>query len=131
MQQTTTKQQKLQAAVRLSWTNFFQSKRPQRPFLRLVPPVVLPPVVQPEPEPALDPIALTILAVNRLGLATQRCVAIGKATTITVPDARTAEIFRAALTEMQKSRRTDRLIDIVVTAEPGPGGRARNVPVEA
>jgi hypothetical protein len=37
-----------------------------------------------------------------------------------VPDARTADIFRAALREMQKNRRTDRLIDVVVAADDGP-----------
>jgi hypothetical protein len=130
MQQSTTKQQKLQAAMKQGWSNFIHSTRPQRPLLRLVPSSSSMPVI-PAREPEIDPIALTVLAVNRLGLATQRCVAIGKATTIAVPDLRTAEIFRAALQEMQKNRRTDRLIDIVVTAEPGPGGRGRDAAIEA
>jgi hypothetical protein len=47
-----------------------------------------------------------------------------------VPDARTAEIFRAALDEMQKNRRTDRLVDVVVSAEDGsvakPDDRGRD-----
>jgi hypothetical protein len=78
----------------------------------------------------MDPVALTVLAVNRLGLATFRTATTGKAATIAVPDARTAEIFRAALREMQKNRRTDRLIDVVVTADEGPttgpGDRGRD-----
>jgi hypothetical protein len=40
-----------------------------------------------------------------------------------VPDARTAEIFRAALLEMQKARGTDRLVEVVVTTDDGPAGR--------
>jgi hypothetical protein len=66
----------------------------------------------------IDPVALTMLAVNRLAPATLRTVTDGRALTIAVPDAQVAEIFRAALVEMQKARRTDRLIDVVVTQEP-------------
>ncbi|HKW53679.1 MAG TPA: hypothetical protein VJO12_08315 [Stellaceae bacterium] len=65
------------------------------------------------PQRTVDLVALTILAVNRLGPATLRTVAHGKPLTVTVPDARTGEIFRAALAEMQKTRLTDRLIAIV------------------
>jgi hypothetical protein len=64
--------------------------------------------------PALDLVALTVLAVNRLGPATLRTVSTGKPLTVVVPDARIGEIFRAALAETQKTRLTDRLIDIVV-----------------
>lgn len=84
--------------------------------------------------PALDPVALTILAVNRLGPATLRTAANGKTLTVAVPDARVGEIFRAALVEMQKARRTDRLVEIVVHAEvPGPAQRpgAAGGPAEA
>jgi hypothetical protein len=66
------------------------------------------------PQRAVDLVALTIMAVNRLGPATLRTVAHGKPLTVTVPDQRTGEIFRAALAEMQKTRLTDRLIAIVV-----------------
>lgn len=65
-------------------------------------------------QPAIDPVALTVLAVNRLGPATLRTVAHGKPLTVTVPNARIGEIFRAALAEMQKTRLTDRLIAIAV-----------------
>jgi hypothetical protein len=76
------------------------------------------------PQRAIDVVALTIMAVNRLGPATLRTVAHGKPLTVRVPDARTGEIFRAALAEMQKTRLTDRLIAIVVDdatdATPSP-----------
>ncbi len=72
--------------------------------------------------PELDLVALTVLAINRLGPATLRTVSIGKPLTVVVPDARIGEIFRAALAVTQKTRLTDRLIDIVVAdaadAEP-------------
>lgn len=64
--------------------------------------------------PAVDPILLTMLAVNQLGPATMRTATNGKALRIEVSDKRVAAIFRAALDEMQKARRTDRLVEIVV-----------------
>ena len=67
----------------------------------------------------IDPVVLTMLAVNRLGPATIRTATNGKAQTVAVNDERIARIFRAALDEMQKTRRTDRLVDIVV-AVPEP-----------
>jgi hypothetical protein len=77
------------------------------------------------PAPTIDPVALTVLAVNRLGPATLRTVANGKPLTVTVPDAGVGAIFRAALAEMQKTRTTDRLIDIVIAADDtAHGGRA-------
>jgi len=63
---------------------------------------------------ALDPVALTMLAVNQLGPATIRTATNGKAVTLEVADERVAQIFRAALDEMQKTRRTDRLVGIKV-----------------
>jgi hypothetical protein len=66
------------------------------------------------PTPAIDPVALTILAVNRLGPATLRTVANGRPQSVTVPNEQVGAIFRAALAEMQKTRTTDRLIDIVI-----------------
>jgi hypothetical protein len=68
---------------------------------------------------SIDPVALTILAVNRLGPATFRTVWQGREVTVTVPDRETLEIFRAALDEMQKARSTDRLIRVeLATAVP-------------
>lgn len=126
------KHQKLQAAMKNGLMNFIsatKATKPRRkPHLWLVPkPVVQPQVIHPL---QLDPVALTVLAVNRLGLATFRAATSGKVATVSVPDARTAEIFRAALCEMQKNRCTDRLIDVVVTADDGPargpGDRGRD-----
>jgi hypothetical protein len=45
----------------------------------------------------LDRIALTIMAVNRLGWATLRAVYLGLPVRVAAPDRATAEIFRAAL----------------------------------
>ena len=61
-----------------------------------------------------DPVALTILAVNRLGPATFRTSWNGTQVTVTVPDRETCDIFRAALLEMQKARATDRLVRIEI-----------------
>ena len=128
------KHQKLQAAMKNGLMNFIsatKATKPRRkPHLWLVPPAAKPiPEPLAAPAPQFDPVELTVLAVNRLGLATFRTATSGKAATVSVPDARTAEIFRAALREMQKNRRTDRLVDVVVTADdrpargPGDGGR--------
>ena len=97
------------------WVSFMQAARPHRTRHRAT------------PVPAIDPVALTMLAVNRLGPATLRTATNGKALTVAVPDARTADIFRAALDEMQKTRLTDRLVAVVVTEEPAQGKRGTNV----
>ena len=103
------------------------TKPRRKPHLWLVPGASMPmPAPQTAPVPQLDPVELTVLAVNRLGLATFRTSTSGKAATVAVPDARTAEIFRAALREMQKHRRTDRLVDVVVAVDDGPGDRGRD-----
>jgi hypothetical protein len=78
------------------------------------------------PAAAIDPVALTVLAVNRLGPATLRTVANGKPLTVTVPDAGVGAIFRAALAEMQKTRTTDRLIDIVIADDKDNAERTAN-----
>ena len=65
--------------------------------------------------PSVDPVTLTVLAVNQLAPATLRTSTSGRALTITVPDPGIAAIFRAALSEMQKARGTDRLVKIVVS----------------
>lgn len=133
------KHQKFQAAMKNGLMNFIsatKAAKPRRnPHLWLVPPVPKPlPTPQAAPIPQVDPVALTVLAVNRLGLATLRSSTSGKVATVSVPDMHTAEIFRAALREMEKSRRTDRLVDVVVAGDDGPakapGNRGRNA-VEA
>ena len=115
------KHQKLQAAMKHGLLQFISATKAtkplRKPHLWLVQPAPKPMPAPPlAAAPQLDPIELTVLAVNRLGLATFRTATSGKAATVSVPDARTAEIFRAALCEMQKNRRTDRLIDVVVAA---------------
>ena len=115
MQQFAQRHQKLQAAMKHGWISFMQATRPHRRRVRKA-----------APAPAVDPVALTMLAVNRLGLATLRTATSGKAMTVTVPDARTADIFRAALDEMQKTRLTDRLVEVVVIGEPLQAKRGTN-----
>ena len=128
------KHQKLQAAMKHGLMNFItatKATKPRRkPQLWLVPAAPKPvPVAPLAPAPLLDPVELTVMAVNRLGLATFRSSTSGKVATVAVPDARTAEIFRAALREMQKNRRTDRLVDVVVADDgpaKGPSDRGRD-----
>jgi hypothetical protein len=66
----------------------------------------------------IDPVALTIMAINQLGPATFRTVSLGRAVIVTVPDLATRDIFRAALIETQKARATDRLIRIELAEAP-------------
>jgi hypothetical protein len=60
----------------------------------------------------IDPIALTIMAVDRLGPARLRADFYGMPVTVAAPDQKTAEIFRAALSRMAQDRPTDRLISV-------------------
>jgi len=111
--QHSARQQRFRAAMKQGWTNFIAAHRAHGAAHFTA------------PAPAIDPVALTMLAVNRLGPATVRTSTNGKALTVVVPDLRVAEIFRAALLEMQKTRCTDRLVDIVVAVEPGsPAARS-------
>lgn len=109
---------RLRAAVKHGWTRLVSAARPRYRVRRRNrhSAVNTPATGSALPPPALDLdlVALTVLAVNRLGPATLRTVSIGKPLTVTVPDARIGAIFRAALAETQKTRLTDRLIDIVV-----------------
>ena len=113
-------ERRLRIAVKHGWSRLVCAARPRYrvaartrerhfPIIRIGAGGAMPPAGVPA-----DLVALTILAVNRLGPATLRTVAHGKPPTVTVPDARIGEIFRAALAEMQKTRLTDRLIAIVV-----------------
>ena len=74
------------------------------------------PVVEESRAAAIDPIALTIMAVDRLGPARLRAVFHGVPVTVPAPDHATAEIFRAALLQMAKARPTDRLIRVELVA---------------
>jgi hypothetical protein len=74
----------------------------------------------------VDPVALTILAVERIGSARLRTLFHGVPVTIAAPDEQIAEIFRAALSEMAKLRPTDRLISVELVAQNAlaePSGR--------
>src|ERR1700722_18337695 len=117
--------QKIQAAMKHGFLSFIEATKPRRkPHLRLVTPAETPlPLLV---ETGIDPVELTVMAVKRLGLATFRTATNGKVSTVVVPDARTAEIFRAALREMQKSRGTDRLVEVVVTAADDRPAGPRN-----
>jgi hypothetical protein len=97
---------RFRTAVKEGWISFLAAARPHGASAHARAPL-----------PMIDPVALTMLAVNRLGPATVRTAANGKAYTVAVPDARVAEIFRAVLRETQKVRRTDRLVDVVVSGE--------------
>lgn len=104
--QPVAQQSPLSAAWCRSWGRLFRVMRPRerhRAWRH---------VAEASITPALDPIALTIVAVNRLGPATMRAVSSGMPVTVAAPDARTAEIFRAALSQMGKSRPTDRLVSV-------------------
>lgn len=74
-----------------------------------------------QPEVQIDPsalmaeqAALVALALMRLSPACARVAVTGLPHTVTVPDAYTAEIFRAAIAQSAKERASDRLVKIVV-----------------
>ena len=123
------RRRRLGAAVKRGWTRLLNAALPQtRRSPRRGEPhprhFSLPASAAAEASRAIDPVLLTVLAVNRLGPATLRTAANGKASTVTVPDARTGEIFRAALDEMRKTRVTDRLVEIIVVGEVAGGDTA-------
>ncbi len=125
--QILTPDRRLRLAVKHGWTRLIGAARPRHRFsIRRRSGIggSAPSSAAPMPL-AIDPVALTVLAVNRLGPATLRTVASGRPQTVAVPDARIGAIFRAALAEMQKTRLTDRLIDIVVTNEAADAGPPR------
>jgi len=70
----------------------------------------------PRPGAEIDPVDLTVLAVNCLAPATLRSATYGKALRVVVTDERVGAVFRAALEQMRRQRSTDRLIEIVVEA---------------
>jgi hypothetical protein len=129
-------QHPFRTAVKNGWTTLIDAARPRANMKRFRPrnlntkrlqatpsaPISSQAALSHAPVAAIDPVALTMLAVNRLAPATLRTSTNGRALTVTVEDARVAEIFRAALDEMQKSRGTDRLVDIVVAGESRAAG---------
>lgn len=56
---------------------------------------------------------LVALALERLSPACMRSAITGLPQTVTVPDAQTAEVFRAALAASAKGRMSDRLVKVV------------------
>lgn len=80
-----------------------------------------PGLVAPSLAAVVDPVALIMLAVNRLAPATLRACTNGRRLTVAIPDPAIAGFFRAALVEMGKTRGTDRLVDIVVRPEHRAG----------
>ena len=61
-----------------------------------------------------DEAALVALALIRLSPACARVAVTGLPHTVTVPDAHTAEVFRAAIAKSAQERASDRLVRIVV-----------------
>jgi hypothetical protein len=64
--------------------------------------------------PAPDPVMIATLAIDHVGPATVRAVAIGVEVQVAAPDEATAAVFRAALADTARRRSTDRLVRIVV-----------------
>src|SRR6266851_8146871 len=63
---------------------------------------------------APDLVRIAVLAMEGLGRGSLRAAFTGKEVCVAVPDAATAAIFRAAISETARTRSTDRLIRIVV-----------------
>jgi hypothetical protein len=61
-----------------------------------------------------DPVRIAVLAMESLGRASMRASFTGTEVKVAVPDAATAAIFRAALSETTRNRPTDRLVRVVV-----------------
>lgn len=61
-----------------------------------------------------DPVKIAVLAMESLGRASMRASFTGVEVKVAVPDDPTAAIFRAALSETTRTRRTDRLVRLVV-----------------
>jgi hypothetical protein len=64
--------------------------------------------------PMPDPVRIAVLAMEGLGRASMRASFTGTEVQVTVPDASTAAVFKAALVETVHRRPTDRLIRIVI-----------------
>lgn len=113
-------QSELSGVLRSGWRRFFYARRPSqrsRAAKR---------IIDREAKSEIDPIALTVMAVDRLGPARLRTAFHGVPVTVAAPDHETAEIFRAALSQLAKDRPTDRLISVELTADKAaPAVRSR------
>ena len=67
-----------------------------------------------EAQNIMDHASMVALALTRLSPACSRVAITGLQHTVTVPDSRTAEVFRAALNISVKHRASDHLVRIVV-----------------
>jgi hypothetical protein len=93
-----------------------------RRFFRRAPTVAAAPIAAASiASHAADPIAMVVMAIDRLGPAAIRASCSGVNVRVAVPDDETAEVFRAALAVTQTRRTTDRLIEVVVDAKRGSG----------
>ncbi|HEY7990408.1 MAG TPA: hypothetical protein VID77_03375 [Stellaceae bacterium] len=122
--QTNASERRFRSAVKHGWIRFVGATREKRPFglrRRHKNHAAVFPFFD-----IVDPVELTVMALNILAPALSRANTTGKKVSVTVPDDRTAEIFRAALEQSRQVRATDRLIDIVVaeTEEPRAPERA-------
>jgi hypothetical protein len=61
-----------------------------------------------------DPVQIAVLTLEHLSRASLRASFTGKEVCVAAPDAATAAIFRAALSQTARTRGTDRLIRVVV-----------------
>jgi len=64
--------------------------------------------------PAADPVRIAVLTLEYLSHASMRASFTGREVKVAAPDAATAAIFRAALSQTVQTRATDRLIRVVV-----------------
>lgn len=117
-------ERRFRSAVKHGWIRFVDATREKRPFglrRRHKPHAAVFPFFD-----VVDPVELTVMALNILAPALSRANTTGKKVSVTVPDERTADIFRAALDQSRHVRATDRLIDIIVaeTDEPRAPERA-------
>ncbi len=107
-------------AVKHGWIRFVGAARQKRPFGQRRRRHGDAAPVFPFFAHLVDPVELTVMALNILAPALSRATTTGKKVTVTVPDRRTGDIFRAALVQSQQTRATDRLIDIVVAEAVEP-----------
>ena len=114
-------------AVKHGWIRFVGAARQKRPFGQRRPRHGETAPVFPFLAHLVDPVEVTVMALNILAPALSRATTTGKKVTVTVPDRRIGEIFRAALTQSQQTRATDRLIDIVVAEAVEPMQRPERV----
>jgi hypothetical protein len=114
------REQDLRSTLKMTFARVVAAarRRPrQRPALRRFFPAAHP---APAASTPLHAATLVALAVDRLAPATLRASSWGRPVEITVPDAATAAVFRAALEITAAHRCTDRLLTITVAEAATP-----------